>query len=159
VPGEKPADLAKRLAETKATVIAARNSGAFVLAADTVVALGRRVLPKVKNEGETKRSLHLLSGRGHRVYGGICVIAPDGHMVSRLVTTKVIFKRLAEAEIRAYLRTDEWEDKSGGYAIQGVAGRFVRNLRGSYTNVVGLPIHETALLLEGLGYGDSYSDA
>jgi septum formation protein len=158
-PGEKPHHLAKRLAETKAAVAAARNSGAFVLAADTVVALGRRVLPKAKDESEAERSLRLLSGRSHRVHGGICVRAPDGGIKSRLVTTRVTFKRLSEGEIKAYLASREWEGKAGGYAIQGIAGRFVRSLQGSYTNVVGLSIYETALLLEGLGYEGGYGDA
>jgi len=158
-PGEKPADLAKRLAESKAAAVAARNGAAFVLGADTVVALGRRVLPKAGNEGEAERALRLLSGRNHRVHGGICVIAPDGGMASRLVTTRVTFKRLGEAEIKAYLASREWEGKAGGYAIQGIAGRFVRSLHGSYTNVVGLSIYETASLLEGLGYEGGDGDA
>ena len=155
--GEKPHQLAKRLAEAKAAAVAARNKDAFVLAADTVVALGSRVLPKAKDEADAERGLRLLSGRSHRVHGGICVIAPGGGpgggIASRLVTTRVTFKRLTGPEIKAYLETREWEGKAGGYAIQGHAGRFVRSLQGSYTNVVGLSICETAALLEGLGYG------
>ncbi|MGB1548547.1 MAG: Maf family nucleotide pyrophosphatase [Alphaproteobacteria bacterium] len=150
---EKPEALAKRLAEAKARAVAARNREAFVLGADTVVAVGRRVLPKAGTKAEAETCLRLLSGRGHRVYGGICVIAPDGSARTRLVVTRLLFKRLSEAEIAAYLESKEWEGKAGGYAIQGLAGRFARHLQGSYTNVVGLDTHAAATLLEGLGYG------
>lgn len=151
---EKPAALARRLAEAKARAVAPHHKGAFVLAADTVVAVGRRVLPKAEDTDTAKRCLGLLSGRRHRVYGGVCVISPSGEARSRVVETHVAFKRLTEAEIHAYLESKEWADKAGGYAIQGRAALFVRALRGSYTNVVGLPLFEAAALLKGLGRGE-----
>jgi septum formation protein len=150
--GELPAPLAKRLARLKAEAIAARHRGAVVLAADTVVACGRRVLPKAETEAEMRRCLALLSGRRHRVYGGICVIAPDGHMALRLVATAVMFRRLTELDIGRYLATDEWRGKAGGYAIQGRAAAFVRAINGSYSNVVGLDLFTVASLLRGIGF-------
>jgi len=132
--------------------VAARNPGAFVVAADTVVALGRRVLPKAETEQQARACLAALSGRRHRVLGGLCVIAPGGRRAERVVVTTVTFKRLRPAEIAAYLAAGEWHDKAGGYAVQGRAAAFVRFLAGSYSNVVGLPLHETAALLDGLGY-------
>ncbi|MCE2510020.1 MAG: septum formation protein Maf [Alphaproteobacteria bacterium] len=154
LPRETPPALARRLAEAKARAVAARNADAFVLAADTVVALGRRALPKAESREQAETCLRLLSGRNHRVYGGICAVAPDGRLGSRLVVTRVAFKRLSDPEVAAYLESQEWEGKAGGYAIQGMAGRFARSLQGSYTNVVGLSVHEAAALLEGLGYGN-----
>ncbi len=151
-PGELPRALALRLAAEKASAVLARHTGAFVLAADSVVACGRRALPKAESEVEAKRCLALLSGRRHRVHTGIAVIAPDGRTVHRLVTTAVIFKRLSEAEIAAYLRSGEWAGKAGGYAIQGMAGALIRTINGSPSNVVGLPLAETAAILSGLGY-------
>ncbi len=153
VPGELPRDLARRLADAKARCVADAHPGAFVLGADTVVACGRRVLPKAEDEAEAKACLRLLSGRQHRVIGGIAVIAPDGRTSGRLVTTTVTFKRLEVAEIDAYVASGEWHDKAGAYAIQGLAARFVRRINGSYSNVVGLALFETASLLKGLGYG------
>ncbi|HRY25318.1 MAG: Maf family protein [Geminicoccaceae bacterium] len=155
--GERPRELprqhALRLAVEKATAVADRLDGpAFVLAADTVVACGRRILPKVSDEATARRCLELLSGRRHRVHGGVAVRTPDGRLVSRLVTTQVRFRRLAEAEILAYLASAEWQGKAGGYAIQGRAARFVPWINGSYANVVGLPLVETLALLEGLGW-------
>lgn len=149
---ELPAELALRLAETKARAVAAGNPEAVVLAADTVVACGRRVLPKAEDEATARDCLALLSGRRHRVYGGICVIAP-GLAKPRLrrVLTAVTFKRLSEAEVRLYLASGEWRGKAGGYAIQGLAGRFVTQLVGSYGNVVGLSLPETATLLAAAG--------
>lgn len=151
-PGELPRALALRLAAEKARAVLARHPGAFILAADTVVACGRRVLPKAESEAEAKRCLALLSGRRHRVHTGIEVIAPDGRAVHRLVTTAVIFKRLSEVEIATYLRSGEWAGKAGGYAIQGMAGALIRTVNGSPSNVVGLPLAETAAILSGLGY-------
>jgi septum formation protein len=150
--GETPAQLALRLAEEKAAAAAARHAGAYVLAADTVVACGRRVLPKPDDEGAARRCLALLSGRRHRVHGGIAVAAPDGRIVARRIETAVAFKRLTSQEIDAYIAGGEWRGKAGGYAIQGKAALFVRAIIGSYTNVVGLPLFETANLLRGLGY-------
>ena len=150
--GELPVPHAARLAEAKARAIAPRHPGAFVLAADTVVACGRRILPKAETRPQALRCLELLSGRRHRVHGGLCVLAPDGRMAARLVTTAVIFKRLEQAEIDDYLASGEWHGKAGGYAIQGRAARYVRQIGGSYSNVVGLPLFETWQLLKGLGW-------
>jgi septum formation protein len=140
------------LAEAKARAVASQVPGAFVLGADTVVACGRRVLPKAEEESEARSCLALLSGRRHRVMGGVALIDPAGRLVSRLVVTAVTFKRLEPAEIDAYLASGEWLGKAGGYAIQGLAALYVRQIVGSYSNVVGLPLFETAALLKGLGY-------
>jgi septum formation protein len=116
------------------------------------VACGRRILPKAETEKEARACLELLSGRRHRVYGGICVLAPDGRVSERLVVTSVAFRRLAEADIERYLAGGDWRGKAGGYAIQGSAAAFVRSLTGSYTNVVGLDLYSAASLLRGLGF-------
>jgi septum formation protein len=155
---ELPRALARRLAQTKAEV--ARHhmdrlpdlEGAYILAADTVVAVGRRILPKPTLTDEAAACLRLLSGRGHRVYSGLCLITPRGRTRTRLVETRVRFKRLSREEIDTYLASGEWEGKAGGYAIQGRAGAFITRLIGSYTNVVGLPLYETMALLMGEGY-------
>jgi len=149
---ETPTVHALRLAEEKARAVAKRESGAFVLGADTVVACGRRILGKPATEDEARRCLTLLSGRRHRVHGGIAVVTPAGRVASRRVETAVLFKRLTDDEIADYLATGEWRDKAGGYAIQGRAARFVRGIVGSYSNVVGLPLYETVALLAGQGY-------
>ncbi len=149
---ELPADHAERIAGAKAAVVAARHPRSFVIAADTVVACGRRILPKAEDEATARRCLALLSGRRHRVIGAVSVIAPDGRRASRLVRTAVAFKRLATHEIDRYLASGEWRGKAGGYAIQGRAAAFVSSLNGSYSNVVGLPLFETHALLMGLGY-------
>ncbi|MBX6366792.1 MAG: septum formation protein Maf [Rhodospirillales bacterium] len=151
-PRELPGPHALRLAREKALAVAARHPDAFVLAADTVVACGRRVLPKAEDEATARRCLELLSGRRHRVHGGVALVAPGGRLTHRLVETVVAFKRLAPEEVAAYLASGEWRGKAGGYAIQGRAARFVRWLSGSYSNVVGLPLFETASLLEGSGF-------
>jgi septum formation protein len=151
-PRELPPQLAQRLARAKAEAVAANHPGAFVLAADTVVACGRRILPKADSEQQARHCLTLLSGRRHRVLSGICLIAPDARQVSRLVTTQVTFRRLDAREIDFYIARGEWQGKAGGYAIQGFAAVFVRALGGSYSNVVGLPLQETYGLLRGLGY-------
>jgi septum formation protein len=150
---EMPLALAARLAEGKARAVAARHAHALVLGADTVVALGRRVLPKAESEKEARACLDLLSGRRHRVIGGVCLITPQGKAMTRTVTTTVAFKRLTAAEIDAYIASGEWNGKAGGYAIQGRAAAFVRFLSGSYSNVVGLPLFETAGLLASAGHG------
>ncbi len=149
--GELPRDHAERLAAAKAEAVAGRHGGAFVLAADTVVALGRRILPKAEDEATARRCLALLVGRRHRVLGGVTVIAPDGRRAQRLVTTVVKVKPLTAGEIDRYLASGEWRGKAGGYAIQGRAAAFVPWINGSYSNVVGLPLAETAALLTGLG--------
>jgi septum formation protein len=150
--GELPARMAARLAETKARTVATRHANAYVIAADTVVALGRRALPKAETESQAKDCLERLSGRRHRVLGGLAVIAPDGRMRTRLVTTTVAFKRLEAGEMRQYLDCGEWMGKAGGYAVQGRAATFVRWISGSYSNVVGLPLFELNALMAGLGW-------
>jgi septum formation protein len=149
---ETPRLLATRLAVAKADRVAARNAGSHVLGADTVVALGRRVLPKAESEAEVRECLELLSGRAHRVLTGICAIGPDGRRVGRLVESRLHFKRLTRGEVDGYVGCGEGLGKAGGYAIQGRAGAFVIALQGSYSGVVGLPLYEVANLLSGLGY-------
>ncbi len=150
-PKELPADLAARLARAKAEDVAGRYRRDIVLGADTVVGCGRRVLPKAGDEAQAREFLQLLSGRRHRVYGGVAVVGPDGKVLERLVTTAVVFKRLEAREIDRYLASGEWRGKAGAYAIQGRAAMFVRKIIGSHSNVVGLPLFETAALLKGLG--------
>lgn len=155
---ETPRELARRLAQAKAEAATAVARGrddmreAMVLSADTVVAVGRRVLPKADLVEEAADCLRLLSGRTHRVYTGICLITAHGKARQRLVESRVRFKRLSSKDIESYLASGEWRGKAGGYAIQGLAGAFVVNLIGSYSGVVGLPLRETAALLEGEGY-------
>ena len=149
---ELPRRLAARLAEAKVRAGAALRPLAFVLAADTVVAVGRRVLNKPVDEVDAARMLTLLSGRAHRVETGVAVAAPDGRVSVRLVETRIQFKRLTDQELADYLQSGEWRGKAGAYGVQGRAGGFVVSLQGSYTGVVGLPLYETACLLEGLGY-------
>jgi septum formation protein len=155
---EKPRDLAHRLAHEKArgALRVARADetlkGAYLVSADTVVAVGRRILPKAEIVDEAAGCLRLLSGRQHRVYTSVCVVTPKDAFRERVVETRVRFKRLSQDEIDSYLASGEWRGKAGGYAIQGLAGSFVVKLVGSYPAVVGLPIYETAALLEGEGY-------
>jgi septum formation protein len=150
---ELPAALAARLAAAKALAVAGAHPDAFVLACDTVVGVGRRILPKPPDAQCARACLRLLSGRRHRVYGGHVVIAPDGRRACRLVTTVVQVRRLSEADIDAYVATDEWQDKAGGYAIQGHAAAFIPAINGSYSNVVGLALAEVRAMLVGLGFG------
>ena len=152
IKGETPRLHAVRLARAKAQAGAAIAPGAFVLAADTVVAVGTRVLPKAETQGQARECLTLLSGRAHKVLTAVAVIAPDGRLVSRLVETRVRFKRLTAQEAEGYLESDEWRGKAGGYGVQGRAGAFVIELQGSYPAVVGLPLYETLSLLQGLGW-------
>jgi septum formation protein len=155
---EHPRSLAKRLAiekARKAAVIDRRDGGdepTFVLGADTVVAVGRRILPKADFIDEATSCLRLLSGRSHRVYTGVCLITPAGKERVRLVETRVRMKRLTREEIESYLASGQWRGKAGGYGIQGLAGTFVVKLTGSYSNVVGLPLYETVSLLTGEGF-------
>lgn len=149
---ERPRQLALRLAIGKGQAAKARLSGHFVLSADTVVAVGRRILPKAETEAEARACLSLLSGRKHDVLTGVAVIAPDGRMASRVVAARVDFKRLSPVEVGGYIASGEWRGKAGGYAIQGQAGSFVIAIAGSYSAIVGLPLYETAAMLEGLGY-------
>ena len=148
--GETPPRLAQRLALAKAAAVAGRHPDDVVLAADTVVACGRRVLPKAEEEADVRRCLALLSGRRHRVHTGVAV--RSGELVrSRVVTSAVTFKRLSEAEVDGYVRCGEWRGKAGGYAIQGKAAAFIRAISGSHSGVVGLPLFETAQMLSGAG--------
>jgi septum formation protein len=149
---ELPGPYVLRLAQAKAAAVAPRHTDAFILAADTIVACGRRILGKPEEEKAARRFLALLSGRRHRVYGGVAVITPDGRIATRRVVSQVAFKRLSESEIAAYLATDEWRGKAGGYAIQGRGATLVSWMQGSYSNVVGLPLFEVTQLLSGLGY-------
>ncbi len=148
---EMPRQTAQRLALAKARVVAEKNPGAIVLAADTVVACGRRELSKTEDPAEARRFLELLSGRRHRVYGGIAVIAADGKVWSRCVMTMVRLARISPAEIDAYIASDEWRGKAGAYGIQGKAAAFVAEIGGSYTNIVGLDLYEAAKLLRAAG--------
>ena len=152
LPRELPRVHAKRLARAKAEAVAAQDPDCYLLAADTVVALGRRILPKAEDAATARDCLRRLSGRRHSVLGGLALRAPDGRWAERLVVTAVSFKRLSEAETEAYIASGEWRGKAGGYAIQGLAAAFVPWIGGSYSNVVGLPLAETAKLLTGLGY-------
>jgi septum formation protein len=152
LPRELPAAHVMRLAKAKAEAVRPRHSGTFILAADTVVACGRRILGKPEDEKAARGYLTLLSGRRHRVYGGVAVIDPQGRMATRRVVSQVAFKRLSEPELAAYLATGEWRGKAGGYAVQGCAAALVSWMQGSYSNVVGLPLFETAQLLAGVGY-------
>ncbi len=161
--GEMPRGIVQRLARKKAET--ARDqiandrdiADAFVIAADTIVAVGRRILIKPKYMEEAVASLQLLSGRTHRVLTGVCLITPDDRMRMKIVDTRVRFKHLNRSEIEAYIASREWRDKAGGYAIQGLAGCFVQRLIGSYTNVVGLPLAEVVTMLTGEGFPIHYA--
>lgn len=156
--GEIPRAYANRLAKEKAQValdnvrLDDELRGAYILAADTVVAVGRRILPKAELLDEAQQCLRLLSGRNHRVYTSICLVTPKESFRQRLVETRVRFKRLTSEDIESYLACGEWRGKAGGYAAQGIAGTFIVKLVGSYSNVVGLPLYETMNLLGGEGY-------
>ena len=155
---ELPRKLATRLADLKALTAQhkARSAGfgknALVLGADTVVSVGRRILPKAETTDEAAECLALLSGRAHRVYTALTLLTASGAKRQRLVETRIRFKRLSRHEMEAYLASAEWRGKAGGYAVQGVAGGFIIDLHGSYTSVVGLPLYETLNLLRGLGW-------
>ena len=146
---ELPALYAGRMAFEKARVVSEQNSDAFILAADTVVSVGRRILPKAEDPATARACLNLLSGRRHRVYGGVCLVNPDGKVSTRLVQTAVAFKRLEVQEIDTLIESGEWSGKAGGYAIQGLSEGFIRFINGSYSNVVGLPLFDVRQLLVG----------
>ena len=148
IKAERPRDYALRMGREKALAV---DAAGFVLAGDTVVAAGRRILPKTEDEAEARQCLELLSGRRHVVLSSVVLRAPDGSLRERLNETTVCFKRLCDAEIAAYLAGGEWRGKAGGYAIQGRAAALVSRINGSYSNVVGLGLHETVSLLHGLG--------
>jgi septum formation protein len=149
--GETPPRLAQRLASSKAQIVAARHPDAVVIAADTVVSVGRRFLEKAADEAEATRFLTLLSGRNHRVHTGVAVIR-DGRLSVRINETRVSFKPLSAGEIAAYVATGDWRGKAGGYGIQGPAGAFVQRIVGSHPSVIGLPIYEAVQLLNGAGW-------
>jgi septum formation protein len=155
---ELPRNLARRLAREKVDAASAaiaadpELAGSLVLAADTVVSVGRRILPKAEMIEEAAGCLRQLSGRSHRVYTGLALITARGHVRRRLVETRVRFKRLSREDVESYLASGEWRGKAGGYAVQGFAGAFVVKLNGSYSNVVGLPLYEVMTLLVGEGY-------
>ncbi len=151
---ELPREHAERLAGEKARTVAAKLGGerALVLAADTVVSCGRRILPKAESAETVRECLELLSGRQHRVTTAVALALPDGNIRTRTVVTAVVFRRLTESEIEIYVQSREGEGKAGGYAIQGRAETFVKRINGSYSNVVGLPLAETVTLLRGCGY-------
>jgi len=151
-PGELPRDHAVRLAREKAQAIAAQHPDALVLAADTVVAVGRRILPKVEDEDTLRACMRLLSGRRHRVLTGVALAIPGHGVRERLVETMIAIKRLSTEEIDYYASHGEWRGKAGGYALQGYGEVYVRHIAGSYSNVVGLPLAETRLLLKSAGY-------
>ena len=156
--GELPRACANRLARVKAETALANVrrdedlKGAYILAADTVVAVGRRILPKAELVDEANQCLRLLSGRNHKVYTGVCLVTPKEGFRQRMVETRVRFKRLSEQDLDTYLASGQWRGKAGGYAAQGIAGSFIVKLVGSYTNVVGLPLYETVTLLAGEGF-------
>ena len=150
--GELPRQHALRLAREKAEAVAAREPEALVLAADTVVAVGRRILPKVEDEATLRACMRLLSGRRHRVMTGVALAVPGDGVRERLVETMIAMKRLSEHEIDYYAAHGEWRGKAGGYALQGYGEVYVRHIAGSYSNVVGLPVAETRVLLKAAGY-------
>lgn len=149
---EAPEHYALRIAQEKARVVAARHPGAFVLGGDTVVACGRRILPKAETSEEARECLALLSGRRHRVHSAVALVDGGGQMRHKLSTSVVIFKRLHEDEIAAYVASGEWRGKAGGYALQGYAAGLIRSIQGSPSGIVGLPLYETRALLLAAGY-------
>ncbi len=156
--GELPRACANRLARLKAETALANVrrdeelKGSYILAADTVVAVGRRILPKAELVDDASQCLRLLSGRNHKVYTAVCLVTPKEGFRQRMVETRVRFKRLSEEDLDTYLACGQWRGKAGGYAAQGIAGSFIVKLVGSYTNVVGLPLYETVSLLAGEGF-------
>jgi septum formation protein len=149
---ELPAAYAARVAADKGALVAARHPGALILSGDTVVAVGRRILPKTESEEEARACLTVLSGRRHRVFSAITLIDESGRVRHRLSDNIVIFKRLEQAEIDAYIASDEWRGKAGGYAIQGRAAGLIRTIQGSHSAIMGLPLYETRTLLKAAGY-------
>ncbi len=149
---ERPVDYVLRMAWEKARAVAGQQGGQYILSADTAVICGRRILPKAETVEEARLCLDLLSGRSHRVYGGICLYLPDGGWRKKLSVSRVKFRPLDPTEKQAYLQSGEWQGKAGGYAIQGRAGLYIRQITGSYFNIVGLDIHKVAGLLLGAGF-------
>lgn len=152
IKNEKPADYVLRMAKEKAHAVVSKQDGQFILSADTAVICGRRILPKAETKEEARRCLELLSGRSHRVYGGICLYLPDGGWRTKLSVSRIKFRILNSKDKHAYLQSGEWQGKAGGYAIQGRAGLYIRQITGSYSNIVGLDMHKVAGLLLGAGF-------
>lgn len=150
--GERPNDYTTRLAAEKVRAVAQKYPDAYILAADTVVACGRRILPKAENEATARKCLTLLSGRRHRVYTAIALHTPAGRVIEKCIMTRVAFRRLMPQDIDHYIQSGEWEGKAGGYAIQGLAAGFIPWINGSYSNVVGLPLYETRSILGSAGF-------
>lgn len=153
---ELPPELAARLAKAKALAVHAKHPHHFILGADTLVACGRRILPKCENDNAVSNCLSLLSGRRHRVYAGVCIISPRGKLAERLVQSVVAFKRLSPDEIAAYVASGEGIGKAGGYALQGRAAAHIRFISGSPSAIIGLPLFETAQMLQSVGYALSH---
>lgn len=149
---EKPEKLVVRLAQIKARAAAEKYPDAYIIAADTLGAVGSRIIGKAENEKQARAAFKLMSGRRHKVHSGLCVIGPDGRKSSKLVSTAVKLKRMTEDEISWYLASDEWRGKSGCYSIQGKGSLFMESINGSYSGVVGLPLCETFKMLVGLGF-------
>lgn len=155
LPGELAHIYVERVALAKASVVSAKAPGALVLAADTAVACGRRILPKAEDEADARRCLELMSGRAHRVYTGLVLSGPGNERRRRVVETRVKVALLETRDIDAYIASGEWRGKAGGYAIQGLFAKHVISIIGSYSNIVGLPLHETANLLKGAGWSQT----
>lgn len=149
---EQPIPYVKRMAEEKALEIYKEHKSSIIIASDTIVVLGKRILQKAETEEEARKFLELLSGRRHKVISAVTIICPKGKVRNKLVTSVIKFKRLSQYEINEYITSGEWEDKAGAYAIQGLAAKYISFISGSYSNIVGLPLHETAKLLRGAGY-------
>ena len=149
---ELPRVYAMRVAQEKARKVHAENKASFIISADTVVCCGRTILPKAENDAEVKACLEKLSGKSHNVLTAICAINPSGKESLKIVSTKVIFKRFSEQDIAGYIASGEGIGKAGGYAIQGLAGCFIKSINGSYSSIVGLPLFEAVNMLTGLGY-------
>lgn len=149
---EKPSQLVLRLAKLKAKAAHEKHPGSFIIAADTIAAIGTRIIGKPENENHARSSIKLMSGRRHKVFSGVCVISPDGKSSSKLNTTTVKLKNVSKEEIDWYLKSDEWKGKSGCYSIQGKGSLFMESINGSYSGVVGLPLCETLKMLQGLGF-------
>ncbi|MCB9987268.1 MAG: septum formation protein Maf [Rhodospirillales bacterium] len=156
--GETPKAMVERLAREKAAVIAHTHPDAYVIAADTTVALGVRIFGKAETGEQARAFLQKLSGRTHRVWGGIALATPGGRLVSRVVCTRVAFKRLSEGEIGAYIASNEWRDKAGAYGIQGRAAAFVADIHGSHSNIVGLSLYDIMNMLNGNGFDTTYGN-
>jgi septum formation protein len=149
---EDPREYVKRIAQKKAHAVHSQCSDAYVLAADTILEMGRKIILKAQDREEARLILKNLSGRRHRIYTGVCILSPEGKEACRIVLTRISFKRFTDQELDEYVASNEWEGKAGAYAIQGMASKFVKFISGSYSNVVGLPLYETDCLLKGLGF-------